>query len=160
MEANSSESSISFAPTVSHQKMKKGFKPVKASPIKNRFRVATGPDPVSTVLDIRESRICMAPKRRSTIPPATPMIRLTMGLKLGSFATASRPQANSMTRVNSTRVWAIENTKPLLAPDLEPWETVTRNRGPGARAPEAVRRITVATKLSVSIGLENWDADN
>ena len=155
-EANSRERIIRFAPTVSHQTMKKGFKPVKANPINRRFRVSTRPDLVSPNLDVRESRICMAPKTRRAIPPATPTVSLTVG----SFATVRRPQASSMTRVNSTKVCAIENTRPLLAPDLAPWEMVTKNKGPGAKAPEAVKRITVATKFSGSIRLENWDADN
>ncbi len=159
-EANSRERRIRFAPTVSHQTTKKGFKPVKANPINRRFRVAAPADLVSSNLDVRESRICMAPKTRRTIPPATPTMRLTVGLTLGSFATARRPPANSMTRVNSTKVCAIENTKPLLAPVLAPWEMVTKNKGPGAKAPEAVIRTTVATKFSGSIRLENLDADN
>jgi len=58
----------------------------------------------------------MAPKTMSAAPPATP----TPSLIAGSLATLSSPRANSMTRVNSTMLWAIENIMPLLVPDLAP----------------------------------------
>jgi hypothetical protein len=65
-----------------------------------------------------------------------------------------------MTRVNSTKVCATENSRPLLAPDLVPWEIVAKNKGPGARAPEAVIRITVATKFGAFINYRDRNADN
>jgi len=96
-----------------------------------------------------ELRICMAPKIMSVAPPAVPTASLTVGW----FATLRSPRANSMTRVNSIMVWAIENIMPLLLPVLMPWVIVTKNNGPGARAPEVVRIMTVTARLSGSMNL-------
>ena len=49
---------------------------------------------------------------------------------------------------------------PLLVPDFTPWDIVTKNSGPGARAPESVRIITVAAKLIRSINTGKWGANN
>ena len=96
----------------------------------------------------------MTPKKRRTTPPATPIAILIVD----SFATGTRPLAKSRIRANSTMECAIENTNPLLAPNFTPWETVAKNRGPGAKAPEAVMRITVETNCSTSIKLESSKA--
>ena len=75
----------------------------------------------------------------STIPPTIPMICFTNGL----FAIVSKPTVNNMMRENSTTVWERENTRPVFAPDCDPWLIVAKNKGPGARAPEAVTKTTV-----------------
>ena len=51
-------------------------------------------------------------------------------------------------------LWDIENIMPLFVPDRAPWVIVTKNSGPGARAPEAVRMMTVAAKFSGSMSVE------
>jgi hypothetical protein len=43
---------------------------------------------------------------------------------------------------------------PLFVPVLAPWVIVTKNSGPGARAPETDRMITVAAKVSGSMYVE------
>jgi hypothetical protein len=142
------ETRIKFAPIVSHQMIKYGFKPVIAKPSKKRLRVVSCPEP-SLLASCRELRICMAPKIISAAPPAVPIASLTVGV----FATLRSPRASSMTSVNSIMLWVTENVTPLLVPDLMPWVIVTKNNGPGARAPEALRMITVATKLSRSMSV-------
>jgi hypothetical protein len=82
-----------------------------------------------------------------TIPPTTPITIFT----IGSLAIVSNPRAKSIMRENSTIVCAIEKIRPDLAPCLAPCETVAKNKGPGARAPDAVIIIMVATKPRISI---------
>jgi hypothetical protein len=55
--ANSNESRIRFAPAVNHQTMKKGFRPVKAKPINNRFFVFTSLDMELSFFDLNELSI-------------------------------------------------------------------------------------------------------
>ena len=144
--ANSRDSSIRFAPMVSHQMIKYGFSPVSASPNRRRCFVVFFVS-FASLASCRELRICMEPKTISAMPPAPP----TMSLTAGWFATLSSPIASSMTRVNSIRLWAIENSSPLLAPVFVPCVIVTKNSGPGARAPDVLSRMTVAAKLSMSM---------
>jgi hypothetical protein len=82
-----------------------------------------------------------------TIPPKIPIKNFTDG----SPATVINPRAKSMIKENSTTVCAIEKIKPLLAPVFDPCVIVSKNRGPGARAPDAVINTTVVTKLRISI---------
>lgn len=115
-DANSSERRIKFIPTVNHQTMKKGFKPVKSKPMIRRFLVLISLFSVFTKLDLMESRICITPKISKTIPPAAPM----MSLIVGSFTKVMSPNASTMTKENSIIVCAIEKIRPLLTPDLAP----------------------------------------
>ena len=72
---------------------------------------------------------------------------------MGLLAIVNRPSARSIIRVNSTNVCEMENNRPLLAPVLVPWVIVAKNKGPGARAPETVTKMIMATKLSISIAV-------
>ena len=87
---------------------------------------------------------------RSVSPPATAVI----GLTSGSLAIVRRPIARRMTSGNSISVCAMAKARPPFAPDLVPWVIVAKNRGPGARTPDAVTRTTVTMRLSRSMGLK------
>ena len=97
-------------------------------------------------LGLNAPYICTVPKQMSTIPPVTPITSLTAD----SAIHASSPTAKSITSVNSTSACAVENRRPLLVPHLAPWERLAKNRGPGAKAPEAVTSTMVTTKLRIS----------
>ena len=99
-DANSSDRKIKFTPTVNHQTMKKGFKPVKSRPLSRRFLVLISLFSVCPKVDLMESRIWVIPKTNKTIPPAIPMIRLI----IGSFTKVTRPNARSIINENSTSV--------------------------------------------------------
>jgi len=81
------------------------------------------------------------------IPPATPIIIFING----SLAIVRSPRARSIMRENSMRVCPNEKSKPVFAPVFAPWEIVAKNIGPGARAPEAVIRMTVIIKVKISM---------
>lgn len=100
-------------------------------------------------LSLNEKNICNNPKTIRAAPPITPITSFT----IISLAMVRSPRAKSIMRVNSTKVCETENIKPPLAPVLVPCVTVAKNRGPGARAPEAVIRTTVTMKPSYSIVL-------
>ena len=146
MPANSKEIRIRFAPMVSHQIIKYGFNPVSAKPISNKFLLELFVKFVFSV-SFNELRICIKPKTMRATPPMAPTAKRTVG----SFETVKSPKARSITKVNSIIVWDMENSIPLFAPDFAPWDMVTKNSGPGARAPEIVKMITVAAKLRGSM---------
>ena len=71
-EANARDIKISSAPTVRHHIIKKGFKPVKAKPMKKRWRKDDFLNFDSLGLDRAEFWIWTIPKTIRNIPPIIP----------------------------------------------------------------------------------------
>jgi len=89
----------------------------------------------------------MIPKMTSTTPPMMPILVFTREVSV----TVIKPNASTITKVNSTHICANEKTSPLRAPDLDPYDIVAKNIGPGAKTPDAVSRLTVVMKLRRSM---------
>jgi len=100
----------------------------------------------SSRFDVKDSRICRTPKKSNITPPSSPV----KGRIIGWSTTVENPKAKTTASGNSNSMCPKEKNNPPFAPDRVPCETVAKNKGPGAKAPEAVTRITVETKLRVS----------
>jgi len=105
--------------------------------------------------EVRDIQICTPPKAMSAAPPTAPIKSLTAP----SLTNVKRPRASAMTRVNSTIVCAKEKISPPLAPIFEPCERLAKNKGPGARAPEAVIKTTVSANSSSSMELKKYKSE-